>query len=122
MKLETFFDKFDPLANAPDAVAKMQSAGSAGLRTRLVSENAAASAEPRVPSASAEHHAPTTEPRGWYSRGYLPHFDTNDVMQHVTFHLADSLPKETVELLLARIQMWIPSGRISKSAANSKHW
>jgi putative transposase len=34
---------------------------------------------------------------GWYSRGYLPHFDGVDMIQHVTFHLADSLPAEAVE-------------------------
>ena len=32
------------------------------------------------------------EPKGWYSRGYLPHLDTPDVIQSVTFRLADSLP------------------------------
>jgi REP element-mobilizing transposase RayT len=32
--------------------------------------------------------------RGWHSRGYLPHFDSQDVVQFVTFRLADSLPKE----------------------------
>ena len=36
----------------------------------------------------------------WHSRGYLPHFDGQDTIQHVTFHLADSLPEET----LARLQ------------------
>ncbi len=33
-----------------------------------------------------------SEPKGWYSRGYLPHLDTPDVVQSVTFRLADSLP------------------------------
>ncbi len=33
----------------------------------------------------------------WHSRGYLPHFECNEVIQHVTFHLADSLPKDVVE-------------------------
>ncbi len=28
----------------------------------------------------------------WLSRGYVPHFDSSDVVQHVTYHLADSLP------------------------------
>ena len=28
----------------------------------------------------------------WHSRGYLPHFESSAVIQHVTFHLADSLP------------------------------
>lgn len=33
----------------------------------------------------------------WHSRGYLPHFDSPEKMQHVTVHLADSLPKLAVE-------------------------
>jgi len=37
--------------------------------------------------------------RGWYSRGYLPHFDTPHLPQAVTFRLADSLPAE-------RLQEW----------------
>jgi REP element-mobilizing transposase RayT len=35
----------------------------------------------------------------WHSRGYLPHFESADVTQHVTFHLADALP-QTVLLRL----------------------
>lgn len=31
-------------------------------------------------------------PRGWHSRGYLPHFDGGDITQAITFRLADSLP------------------------------
>jgi REP element-mobilizing transposase RayT len=30
----------------------------------------------------------------WYSRGYLPHFDCEGVVQSVTFRLADSLPSQ----------------------------
>jgi putative transposase len=33
-----------------------------------------------------------TPHKGWYSRGYLPHWDQPGVVQAVTFHLADSLP------------------------------
>jgi hypothetical protein len=29
----------------------------------------------------------------WHSRGYLPHFESSEVTQHVTFHLADSFPQ-----------------------------
>jgi len=37
-------------------------------------------------------------PRGWYSRGYLPHFDGGSrFTQSVTFRLADSLPKLVIE-------------------------
>jgi putative transposase len=32
--------------------------------------------------------------KGWHSRGFLPHFDSQDVVQFVAFRLADSLPKE----------------------------
>ena len=35
--------------------------------------------------------------RGWHSRGYLPHFDSPDHVQHVTVHLVDSLPKSAIE-------------------------
>jgi putative transposase len=35
--------------------------------------------------------------RGWHSRGYLPHFDSPDHIQHVTVHLVDSLPKSAIE-------------------------
>jgi putative transposase len=37
--------------------------------------------------------------KGWHSRNYLPHFDSQDVIQFVTFRLADSLPKEALERL-----------------------
>ena len=62
----------------------------------------------------------------WHSRGYLPHFESTEVTQHVTFHLADSLPR-TVLLLLEgelksvptekrdverrkRVEAWIDAG------------
>jgi len=32
------------------------------------------------------------EPKGWHSRGYLPHFDGGAIPQAVTFHLDDSIP------------------------------
>ncbi len=36
------------------------------------------------------------ENKGWYSR-YLPHFDSGNVNQFVTFRLADSLPQNVLE-------------------------
>jgi putative transposase len=39
-------------------------------------------------------------PKGWHSRGYLPHFDSPETVQFVTFRLADSLPRNVVESLL----------------------
>jgi putative transposase len=37
-------------------------------------------------------HAPSIDHAGWRSRGYLPHLDAADVVQHIVFRLADSLP------------------------------
>ncbi len=37
-------------------------------------------------------------PRGWHSRGYLPHFDAgSDYTQSVTIRLADSVPKHVLQ-------------------------
>lgn len=35
-------------------------------------------------------------PRGWYSRGYLPHFDAGSIDQFITFRLFDSIPQHLV--------------------------
>src|SRR5438067_2314939 len=45
------------------------------------------------------HHQPSVEEqaqgfKGWYSRGYLPHFDAPGVWQFITYRLADSIPAE----------------------------
>jgi putative transposase len=34
--------------------------------------------------------------KGWHSRGYLPHFDSPETIQFVTFRLADSLPRQVI--------------------------
>ncbi|MBK9973941.1 MAG: transposase [Planctomycetes bacterium] len=40
--------------------------------------------------------------RGWHSRGYLPHYDGR-ATQHVTFHLADSLPPDVLKRIAAEL-------------------
>jgi REP element-mobilizing transposase RayT len=42
------------------------------------------------------------EPKGWHSRGYLPHFDSPETIQFVTFRLADSLPVAVAQMLTHR--------------------
>ncbi len=37
-----------------------------------------------------------SKPRGWHSRGYLPHFDGGEILQFVTIHLADALPVKVI--------------------------
>jgi len=38
-------------------------------------------------------------PKGWYSRGYLPHFDSPETIQFVTFRLGDNLPTAVAQAL-----------------------
>jgi REP element-mobilizing transposase RayT len=40
--------------------------------------------------------------KGWHSRGYLPHFDSPETVQFVTFRLGDSLPSAVSEALRHR--------------------
>jgi putative transposase len=45
-------------------------------------------------------------PRGWYSRGYLPHYNNTGTIQSVTFRLADSLPQtklREIEVELSKV-------------------
>ena len=37
--------------------------------------------------------------RGWHSRGYLPHFDSPETVQHVVFRTLDSLPADVFSAL-----------------------
>ena len=41
---------------------------------------------------------------GWHSRGYLPHFESSQATQHVTFHLSDSLPKTALQQLESELK------------------
>ena len=40
---------------------------------------------------------------GWHSRGYLPHFEGADVVQFITFRLANSLPRDFLRRLKVRL-------------------
>lgn len=37
--------------------------------------------------------------KGWHSRGYLPHFDSPEIIQHIVFRTLDSLPASVVDSL-----------------------
>ena len=76
--------------------------GSAGLRTGAVRPAPLRIARRQHPTlASTETGAPA-KPSGlsapvWHSRGYIPHFESAEVVQHVTYHLADSFPKSVLD-------------------------
>lgn len=43
---------------------------------------------------------PTEQPHaGWRSRGYLPHFDSPETVQHIVFRLADAFPGPVMDRL-----------------------
>jgi REP element-mobilizing transposase RayT len=46
--------------------------------------------------------------RGWYSRGYLPHFDRPGLVQAITFRLHDSMPQVRLEQWAQELQS-VPS-------------
>jgi putative transposase len=60
--------------------------------------NGSGNAEPQLGKSEAELglRAPT---KGWYSRGYLPHFDAGQILQSITFRLADALPQDKLDQL-----------------------
>ena len=48
----------------------------------------------------------------WHSRGYLPHFETREKMQSITFRLADSLPQSKLRELEADL-VRLPKDRLA---------
>jgi putative transposase len=54
-------------------------------------------------ASSAQPFTPTDE--RWRSRTFLPHFDVPGLVQHITFHLADSLPKEAIHALCGTFEL-----------------
>ena len=53
----------------------------------------------------------------WFSRGYLPHRDKPGLVQHVTFHLVDSIPQKSRERL--ELEMQILEDELSKENADN---
>ncbi len=43
-------------------------------------------------------------PKGWYSRGYLPHYDPGSATQFITCRLFDSLPQKVLERFRAELK------------------
>ena len=60
--------------------------------------------------------------RGWHSRGYLPHYEMPDLVQHVTLHLADSLPREALERIKADMERVPPAERHAGKRRRIEEW
>jgi hypothetical protein len=57
---------------------------------------------------------------GWRSRGYLPHLDTPDLVQHVVFRLADSLPAD-LRATVAKLPM-VERVEAADAALDARAW
>jgi type I restriction enzyme R subunit/putative DNA methylase len=57
-----------------------------------------------IPSGERHPQKHIQQHRGWYSRGYLPHFDSPYVIQHITYRLADSLPRAVLEQIQTELR------------------
>lgn len=55
-------------------------------------------------NAIQENGAPSVCGAVWHGRGYLPHFESTEVTQHVILHLADSLPQSVLLRLEAELK------------------
>ena len=61
-------------------------------------------------------------PRGWHSRGYLPHFDGVDEIQFVTCRLFDALPAEVVRGFKLRAALYGKRGGRKRYLAAVEKW
>jgi len=97
-------------SNAPKPEALPGTAGVSPADSRDRERQAgreAGPSEPAAPCVSINHdpehggrdvRAPrkVVIPRGWHSRGYLPHFDYPGLVQSITFRMADALPLKLI--------------------------
>ncbi|MCS6805497.1 MAG: DNA methyltransferase [Blastocatellia bacterium] len=56
-----------------------------------------AGVSPANPGSAGVSLATPLQHKGWYTRGYLPHFDSANVLQFITFRLHDSVPEEVIK-------------------------
>jgi REP element-mobilizing transposase RayT len=61
-------------------------------------------------------------PSAWRSRGYIPHFDAPLTIQHVTYHLADSLPASMLDGLRDELNSMPPLRRSAERRMRIQAW
>lgn len=64
----------------------------------------------------------TGKMQGWYSRGYLPHFNSPVHVQHVTVHLADSLPKSAIDCIDSQLECISEEERVIERRKRLHEW
>ena len=78
-------------------------------------------------SAAKQRHDRATREKSvldavWRSRGYLPHFESPVAIQHVTFHLADSLPQAALTKLASEVKRFPDEERDSEYRKRLDAW
>ena len=73
--------------------------------------------EAKTKTAIQENGAPR-----WHSRGYLPHFESPEAIQHVAFHLADSLPQATLHRFEEELKFLSPEKRDAERRKRIDAW
>jgi putative transposase len=58
----------------------------------------------------------------WRHRGYLPHLEDPGVVQHITFHLADSLPRQALARLEQQLESFPPDKRDIERRRKLEKW
>jgi REP element-mobilizing transposase RayT len=59
---------------------------------------------------------------GWHERGYLPHFDSLEATQFITFRLADSLPQVKLRQLENKLKHLSEASREAKQREQIEKW
>jgi putative transposase len=77
---------------------------------------------PVVTEAGLEPGVPRSASRWWHSRGYMPHFDSPHVVQHVTFRLADSLPTGVLARLEEELRTVPPERQDAERRRQIEAW
>ncbi len=77
---------------------------------------------PGLQFAAAVDHPSSPQPLGWYSSGYLPHFDSTLVIQFITFRLADSLPQERLRHIQEALGSVPESEQDPERRKKMEHW
>jgi len=75
--------------------------------------------------AGLEPGDPSGDPSGaprWRSRGYLPHFESAEAIQHVTYHLADSLPTDVLARFEDELRAMPPERRLTDKRQRIEAW
>jgi putative transposase len=78
-------------------------------------------AEPRLGKNDEDTKLGLGFPR-WYSRGYLPHFDSKEKFQSITFRLADSLPQKKLKQLEEQLELTPDDKRDLEKRKTIEQW